>query len=45
MRLRHVYLAKDDLLRERNAILEEFKEWIEKGCQSQSIICLIKFTK
>ena len=45
VRFRHVYLAKDNLLREHNAISEEFKEWIEKGYQAQSIIYLIKFTK
>ena len=45
VRFRHVYLAKDNLLREHNAISEEFKEWIEKGYQAQSFIYLIKFTK
>ena len=45
VRFRHVYLSKDNLLREHNAISEEFKEWIEKGYQAQSFIYLIKFTK
>ena len=45
VRLRQFYLAKDNLLCEHNAISEEFKEWLEKGYQTESIIYLIEFTK
>ena len=44
-RLRQDYLSKDNLLREHNAISEEFKEWLRKGYQTESIIYLIEFTK
>ena len=36
--LRQNYLSKDNLLRERKAISKEFKEWLEKGYQTESII-------
>ena len=39
------YLSIDNLLREHNAISEEFKEWLKKGYQTESIIYLIEFTK
>jgi len=45
IRLRQDYLSKDNLLREHNAISEEFKEWLIKGYKTESIIYLIEFTK
>tara|TARA_B100001115_G_C15577459_1_gene275696 strand:+ start:287 stop:484 length:198 start_codon:yes stop_codon:yes gene_type:complete len=45
VRLRQDYLSKDNLLREHKAISEEFKEWLKKGYQTESIIYLIEFTK
>ena len=45
VKLRRDYLSKDNLLRERNAISEEFKEWLKNGYQTESIIYLIEFTK
>ena len=45
VRLRQDYLSKDNMKREHNAISEEFKEWLEKGYQAESIIYLIELTK
>ena len=45
VRLRQDYLSQDNLLREYKAISEEFKEWLKKGYQKESIIYLIEFTK
>ena len=38
---RQEYLKKDNLLRERKAISEEFKEWLIKEIPKQNIIYLI----
>ena len=45
VKLRQDYLLKDNLLREHNAISEEFKEWLKKDYLTESIIYLIEFTK
>ena len=45
VRLRQDYLSKDNLLRERNAISEEFREWLQKGYPTENIIYLIECTK
>ena len=45
VRHRQDYLTKHNLFREHNAISEEFKEWLKKGYQMESIIYLIEFTK
>ena len=38
---RQKYLMRDNLLRERKAISEEFKEWLIKEIPKQNIIYLI----
>tara|TARA_Y100000589_G_scaffold429_1_gene383 strand:- start:2857 stop:3099 length:243 start_codon:yes stop_codon:yes gene_type:complete len=38
---RRLTLEKDNLLREINAISEEFKEWLSEGYPNESIIYLI----
>ena len=45
MRLRQESLSRDNLLREYQAISEEFKEWLKKGYQEENIIYLIEFLK
>ena len=39
---RQKYLMRDNLLRERKAISEEFKEWLKKDIPKQNIIYLLK---
>ena len=43
--VRQDYLKRDNLIRESKAISEEFKEWLKKGYQNESIIYLIEFEK
>ena len=38
---RQKYLTRDNLLRERNAISEEFKEWLKKEIPKQNIVYLL----
>ena len=38
---RQKYLTRDNLLRERKAISEEFKEWLIKEIPKQNIIYLL----
>ncbi len=45
VKLRQDYLSKDNLLREYNALSEEFREWLKKDYPTENIIYLIKFTK
>ena len=45
VKVRQQYLSKDNLLREHKAISEEFKEWLKKDYQTESIIYLIEFRK
>ena len=45
VKLRQDYLSKDNLLSEYKAISEEFKEWLKKDYQTESIIYLIEFRK
>ena len=44
VRLRQDYLSQDNLIREYKAISEEFREWLKKGYQTESILYLIEFT-
>ena len=38
---RQKYLTRDNLIRERKAISEEFKEWLIKEIQKQNIVYLL----
>ena len=44
-RLRQDSLSKNNLLKKYNAISKEFREWLKKGYQTESIIYLIEFKK
>ena len=38
---RQKYLTRDNLIRERKAISEEFKEWLKKEIPKQNIVYLL----